>query len=211
MSWRVIALAAAATLLLPGAASAKQVTHVLVVGVGGRAVDLGGGWSLYQQLRPFNESAATPSGSYLLLYPLMERGVPMQPGRYYPAVRVACWSWSLRREGCVEVGQLPASWSQTDALTAFSSEPTTIRALTHAGRPYTVPSNSSVAVELALLQRPAGPAPRTACAWRLRATWRGPAAAEKPRKLCLRANGLAAGGRLYAMASGAVASLHFVG
>ena len=94
--------------------SAKQVNKILVVDSKGHSIDLGGGWPLYLQIRPTNATpAAAPSGSYLLLFPVMERGVPMQPGRYFTDSRVACWSWALSTEGCVTVEQLPPSWERT--------------------------------------------------------------------------------------------------
>src|ERR1700751_1550497 len=97
MIWRLspwLVLAALVVVLLPAAASAKDVTDVLVVGANGRAVNLGGGWAVYNDLRPQGASAAPrPSGTYLLLYPLMEEGLPMEPGRYYLSARAACWSW----------------------------------------------------------------------------------------------------------------------
>ena len=40
-----------AVLLLPTAASAKEVTKIIVVGANGRSVNLGSGWSLYNQIR----------------------------------------------------------------------------------------------------------------------------------------------------------------
>ena len=85
-----------------------------------------------------------PNGSYLLLYPLMERGVPMEPGRYFTGSNVACWSWSLSAEGCMTVERLPPSWARTRTLAPFVVEPTTLRTLSHGGGSYTVPSNATV-------------------------------------------------------------------
>jgi len=58
MSRRWLAIGVTAVLVLPSAASAKQVTKILVVGANGRSVDLGSGWSLYEQLRPQNGAPA---------------------------------------------------------------------------------------------------------------------------------------------------------
>ena len=200
-------------LLLPSTAWAKEVSKIHVVGANGRSVNLGGGWSLYGQIRPPNgTSVPAPSGPYFLVYPLMETGLPMEPARYYPDSRIGCWSWSLALDGCVASEQLPASWSATGSLTTFTAEPTTLKSLSHRGAYYTLPSNASVAVELALLRgRLARPAPASPCHWRLHAGWQGPAAAVRPRSLCLRAKGLAAGGRLYPLPRGVVRWLHFVG
>jgi hypothetical protein len=196
--WAAVVVAAAALVLFPSAASAKQVTKFLVVGANGRSVSLGSGWSLYQQLRPPNAApAAIPSGPYLLFYPL-DNGVPMEPARYYPNEQVACWSWSLALSGCSAVQQLPATWSRTGVLTSFTAEPTTLKSLSHGVASYTVPSNGSVAIELALRRTSlARRIPPSGCLWRLTATWQGPASATQPRSLCLRARGLSARGRFY--------------
>jgi hypothetical protein len=207
--WAAVVVVAAALVLFPSAASAKQVTKFLVVGANGRSVSLGSGWSLYQQLRPADAApAAIPSGPYLLLYPLMENGVPMEPARYYPDAQVACWSWSLALSGCSVLQQLPATWSRTGVLTSFTAEPTTLKSLSHGVASYTVPSNGSVAIELALrrtsLARRVAP---PGCLWRLTATWQGPASAIRPRSLCLRAKGLWARGRLYPISPGIMTML----
>jgi hypothetical protein len=143
-------------------------------------------------------TSGDPVGSVSLFYPLMENGVPMEPARYYPNAQVACWSWSLASSGCSEVQQLPATWSRTGVLTSFTAEPTTLKSLSHGVASYTVPSNGSVAIELALRRTSlARRVPPSGCLWRLTATWQGPASATRPRSLCLRAKGLSARGRLY--------------
>jgi hypothetical protein len=211
--WRKLAMVIVAVLLLPTAASAKEVTKIIVVGANGRSVNLGSGWSLYNQIRPANSTPVTaPGGPYFFVYPLMEAGVPMEPARYYPGSQIGCWSWSLAPEGCLASGQLPASWSGTANLTLFSVEPTTLISLSHHGARYTLPSNASVAVELTLLRtRLARPAPTSPCRWRLLAAWQGPAAAARPRSLCLRAKGLSAGGWLFPLSRQVVWMLHVVG
>jgi hypothetical protein len=211
---RLVVLGATALVLLalPSAASAKQVNKILVVDSNGRSIDLGGGWPLYLQMRPMDAATApAPSGSYLLLFPLMERGVPMQPGRYFTGSHVACWSWTLGSEGCVTVVQLPPSWVRTKTLAPLDDEPTTLSALSHGKGGYTVPSNGTVAIELALLRKPlARRAPRSACAWQLRAEWQGPAASVRPTSLCLRTGGISAGRTLYPLSRTVIQMLHGV-
>jgi hypothetical protein len=210
--WVVFGVTALLLLALPSAASAKQVNRIFVVDSTGRSIDLGGGWPLYSQLRPTGAApAAAPGGSYLLLFPLMERGVPMQPGRYFTDSHVVCWSWALSVEGCVTVEQLPPSWALTRTLAPFAREPTTLRALSHGAGSYTVPSNGTVGIELAL-SRPSlsRRAPRAACAWRLHAQWQGPAALDRPRSLCLRTRGISSGRVLYPLSRAVVQMLHLV-
>jgi hypothetical protein len=212
MRWRWVLVTVLVAVLVPAAASAKDVTAVLVVAANGRSVSLRRGWSVYGDLRPEQAtSVQRPGGSYLLLYPLMEEGLPMEPGRYYASAGVACWSWGRGVGDCFAVARLPETWSRTERLRAFHSEQTRLRSLTWRGAHYTVPSNDSVAVELALLRRHAArPAPTTPCRWRLHARWRGPAAANRPTSLCLRGSGVSTGGRLYPMPRGVAAMLHTV-
>jgi hypothetical protein len=206
---RALATVAFALLLLAPAAWAKEVSRVLVVGADGRSVNVGGGWPLYDALRPASAPLLDPpSGPYLLVYPLMEAGVPMEPGRFYADSGVGCWSWSLAPEGCLASSQLPTSWTATQGLTPFSTEPTTLKSLTHRGNPQIVPSNASVAVELALLRTKIARHLRASrCFWPLRATWQGPAAVARPRSLCLRTGGLSVGNRLYPLSRTVVAML----
>jgi hypothetical protein len=212
MIWRSVLVVALVAMLLPAAASAKAVTKVLVVGANGRSANLGSGWSLYDGLRPESSTPVSrPHGSYLLLYPLMEEGLPMEPGRYYPTAGVACWSWSAPISDCSRIAGLPKTWERTRSLTWFASEQTRLRSLTHQGARYPLPSNDSVAIELALLRAQAArPASRSSCAWRLRARWQGPAAANLPTSLCLRRNGVSTGGRLYPMSRGLTRMLRAV-
>lgn len=213
MFWRSVLVVVLVVLLLPAAASAKQVTKVLVVGANGRSANLGSGWAVLGDLRP--ESVANPvsppHGSYLLVYPLMEEGLPMEPGRYYPRAGVACWSWSSETGDCFRIARSPKTWERTRSLTRFVSEQTRLRSLTHQGTRYPVPSNYSVAIELALLRtRAARPVSALSCTWRLRARWRGPAAATRPTSLCLRGNGVSTGVRLYPMSRGVAAMLRAI-
>jgi hypothetical protein len=212
MIWRWVLFLALVVMLLPSSASAKRVTKVLVVGANGRSVDLGRGWSLYENVRPQAATPASrPSGAYVLLYPLMENGLPMEPGRYYPRARVACWSWSPDASDCSAIAHLPETWWRTRTLTLFAAEQTRLVGLMHEQAPYTVPSNESVAIELALLRtRAALSAQRSPCPWRLDARWRGPTAATQPTSLCLRANGVSTGGRLYPMSRAVAAMLRTV-
>jgi hypothetical protein len=216
MIWRFspwLVLAALVVVLLPVAASAKEVTKVLVVGANGRSANLGSGWSLLDDLRPESlaHPVSAPHGSYLLVYPLMEEGLPMEPGRYYPTTGVACWSWSSGIGDCFRIARLPRTWERIRSLTRFVSEQTRLRRLTHQGARYTVPSNYSVAIELALLRTQAvRRSPTSTCRWRMRARWQGPGAASEPTSLCLRGDGVSTRGRLYPIPHAVATVLHTV-
>jgi hypothetical protein len=209
---RWLLVSALVVVVLPAAASAKDITKIVVVGSNGRSVNLGTGWSLLDDFRPEQAAlVAQPRGTYLLLYPLMEEGLPMEPGRFYPTAGVSCWSWSFRAGTCFRIARLPKSWGRTGALTRFATEQTRLRSLTWKGSHYTVPSNYSVAIELALLRtRAARDAPALRCRWRLRARWQGPGAAGQPTSLCLRSDGVSTAGRLYPLPRRVATVLHTV-
>lgn len=208
-----LVLATLVVMLFPAAASAKDITKILVVGANGHSVNLGSGWSVLDDFRPEQAAASVsqPKGTYLLLYPLMEQGLPMEPGRFYPTAGVSCWSWSPGASDCFRIARLPKTWGQTRGLTWFAAEQTRLRSLTWKGSHYTVPSNYSVAIELALLRTDAvHPAPASPCRWRIRAQWQGPGKAREPTSLCLRGNGVSTNGRLYPMPRSVAAMLHTV-
>ena len=111
---RWLLVAALVVMVFPTAASAKDITKILVVGANGRSVNLGSGCSLLDDFRPEQAARAVsrPMGTYLLLYPLMEEGLPMEPGRFYPTAGVACWSWSPQASDCFRIARLPKTWGK---------------------------------------------------------------------------------------------------
>ena len=108
----------------------------------------------------------------------------------------------------MHVDQLPDAWSRTRGLTVFVRPPTTLSALVHEGNRYTVPSNATVAIELAFLRsRSSRAAPQSRCTFALAAEWRGPAASTRPRSLCVSTYGISGGGRLYPLSPTVTAML----
>src|SRR5882762_52747 len=92
----VAAIVVVATLIATPTASAKILTKVIGIGAGGASVELTGlDWGALRM----GDRDAPASGGFVLVYPLMERGVPAQPGRFYPETGAACFSWNRAAVG----------------------------------------------------------------------------------------------------------------
>jgi hypothetical protein len=203
---RAVALAVTAALLVAPAAGAKRFTKLVVVGSNGFSTVLRG--SIADPFLPgfFSDprEQVEPQGPFFLLYPLFDRGVPAQPGRYYPEARVACFSW--QRSGpaaladCARVSDVTAQRLDV-RLPAVHGEPTTLTRLASKGYVRRLQSNGAVAMELALARwRLARPATRPLDCGRsdwVEAAWQGAEAAQRPTRFCLSLLGVWAAGRLY--------------
>jgi hypothetical protein len=198
-------LIAAAALLMVPAADAKVLTKIVAIGAGGSYVELRGlDWS---SLRTAPVETA-PSEVFVLFYPLMERGLPAEPGRLFPNSGVACFSWDRTVSGsCWRVADGLAA--QLGSLAPVVGEPTVLRSLVVRGSPVRVESNGAVAIELAF-NRPqlARPAPkRPVNCVTLRARWVGHEAAARPARFWSCPGGLWSRGKIYPLAKGALAYL----
>jgi hypothetical protein len=193
MRWWVAGLFAVALALVP-TASAKELTKVVAVGAGGVSVELRGlGWN---DLRA-TAVAASPEGPYVLVYPLMERGIPAQPGRFYPGDHVVCYSWDRSAVGeCHQVSQTLET--DLNGLPTMVGPPTILKSLKVGRRTKSVNTNGAVAVELAF-SRPAVAriAKRPKACTSMQATWTGTEASSRPRRFCSSAKGLWSAGKLY--------------
>jgi hypothetical protein len=194
MRW-AIALAVSVGLLAIPAASAKTLTRVVGVGKGGVSVTVRGvDWSA---LRVAPVTAAPP-GRYVLLYPLMESGVPAEPARYYPAEHVACYSWDRKVAGeCWRVAD--SLGTGLASLPLLDGPPTILTRLVVVHRSRNLESNGAVAIELAFARRDHARAAKKrpkACI-QMRAKWTGADADRRPTRFWSCSAGLWAGKKLY--------------
>jgi hypothetical protein len=189
------------SLWLVSAASAKEFTKLVVVGAQGKYVELTG-----PELAPWNavgpNEQVAPTGSYLLLYPLMEKALPMRPGRYFPDQGIACFSWARAELGeCGHVtDDVAIRLGAARALPRFATEPTILSRFVLNGTSHTITSNGAVALELAFnTWRRAVPAPKPKFCTAATVAWTGPAAASRATSFCVAASGIWSAGRLYRM------------
>lgn len=198
MRWAV-ALAAVAALLAVPAASAKMLTKVVVVGADDVSVELQGlDWSALRTTPVTLE----PEGGYALVYPLTERGVPAQPGRYYPTAQIACYSWSRAVPGeCWRVAETLAA--RLPGVPLLQGPPTILGRLVVSGRRVAVASNYAVAIELAFARRERVRSlkKRSKECIEIRATWTGPNASLRPKRFWACPKGLWAANKLYPWAA----------
>lgn len=189
-----LATTLAAALISVPAAPAKVLTKIVAVGAGGVSVELHGlGWAALQ-----TTPSTAPAGGYVLIYPLMERGIPARPGRFYPTTGTGCFSWDRSTLGtCGSIGEDFAR--RLAGLPLFDGEPTILTGLTVAGRAGRVNSNGAVAIELAFARTRIAKAmaKRPANCLAIAARWTGDDAALRPRRFWSCPAGLWAAGKLY--------------
>jgi hypothetical protein len=186
-------------------AEAKQGKAVVVIGPSRQAMvepfaPIGG------TLDQFGLTATLPppNAPYVLVYPLMEQGVPMRPGRWYPAEQLLCSGWRTGVEaGCLHAPSLRGLLGTGIATGLFHQRPTLLSRLTRQRTSLGADGNEATAIEMSLNQsgrpasQPAGCVPFTA-------RWTGPQAASKPGSFCVaRTGGIFVGGRVYPLPSGA--------
>ena len=193
MRWSLAAIVAVTLALVP-AASAKELTKVVGIGAGDVSVELRGfDWKALYTV-PMRLS---PDGAYVLVYPLMERNVAAQPGRFYPQDHVVCFSWDRAALGaCYQASErLEAGLA---GVPTMEGAPTILKSLKFAGRTKSVNTNGAVAVELAF-NRPsaARDAKRPKVCVSMQATWAGAQASARPVRFCSSAKGLWSARKLY--------------
>jgi hypothetical protein len=188
-------LALAASLVAGSAASAKSLQKVVAVGAGGASLELTG---LDENGLYGSPARTAPTGRFVLLYPLMEEDVPAQPGRYYPDLKVACYSWNRHVPGSCYEAKALAGTGLAD-LPTLTKPPALLTRLVIRGLKMPIPSNGVVAVELAFnrptLAQPSARRPRGCTA--ARARWSGPQAAARPSRFWTCSTGVWSTGKLY--------------
>jgi hypothetical protein len=182
--------------------AAKGVDAFVIVGSDGRsvrveperavlAVMLYHPGSVYD-VRP---TLATPRGGYVRVYPLGSGGFPAIPGRFYPANRALCFSWSQGQVSgsCGRLGPPRRLLAASRRLALFHRRATVLARL---DPPATL--NLLVALQLAFDRyRAARSARPPASCLPFVADWAGPQAQNRPARLCISRRGIYARGRLY--------------
>jgi len=195
MRWAIALAVSVGLLAIPTASAKGQLTKVVGVGRGGVSVTVRGvDWSALR-VAPVT---AVPDGRYVLLYPLMESGVPAEPARYYPTEQVACYSWDRTVAGeCWHVAD--SLGTGLSSLPLLDGRPTILTRLVVVHRSRKLESSGAVAIELAFARRDHARAAKKrpkACI-QMRATWTGADADRRPTRFWSCSAGLWAGKKLY--------------
>ena len=193
---RRISIGAALALTLLPVASAKNLSTAVAVGADGQSI----------HLSPLLLDPASPAehrrrlaGGFLLVYPLMEDGLPARPARVYGAAGVVCRSWDMlgtpRPSSCTRLETAARRRFRALRLEPFRSTPPSLRRISFV-RTLTAPNNYLAAIELAFHRwKRARAAARPQQCVQVKARWEP--AGSRPRAFCLAKSGAWASGRLY--------------
>ena len=181
---------------------------MVFVGADGSIVHVAGG----DRLMRAGRASAVPRSGYLLVYPLLQSGLPAGTGRYYPAVRVACFTVFRvsRNLPCYRASRfLQTQLGRGARLPRFTRAPTTIVRLLRNGVVQGLNPVAGPTFELAFASwanaRPA--ASPDSCPLTYAATWKGPDAVARPKTFCLTPDGVFANSRVYPVSAAAYAKL----
>jgi hypothetical protein len=193
---RLALLATVVFLVAAPAADAKEGRSVLVVGP--RGLTFVEPYRIVEAPLSRLQLRAPPTEGYVLVYPLMNGGVPMRPGRWYPRAGILCSGWRSGVEaGCTTEPQLRGWLGSGVATGVYRREPGHMTTLSRSGTQLLPYGNEATAIKLALNQRSGIGSPPGDCV-AFRARWN--AATSGPAALCVgRRGGLYARGRVYPM------------
>lgn len=205
--WVKLALALLMVLALsvPASATAKGFTRVVLVGLDGRSVEVRAGELQIDGLLSRRGSVVPLRGGYLRLFFVGPGDFPANPARYYPDPQCVALDWPTYERSCGRVSPtLVRLLRRTRTLSRFRNRPTVLAHLRYLG---TFPGLLKTAaaltspVELAL-DRTGQAAPPPRRCYPFTGRWRGPAAALRPRRFLLCAEGVYADRRLYPLRPG---------
>jgi hypothetical protein len=191
----------------PPASAGGPFARLVGVGANGASVDI-----RLQPSGPRSDTSlfapslrvAVPTAGYVRLFPL-NGGLPGVPGRYYPAEKALCWSWTQPDRDCrrasIAAAQLLAP---VTALPRWQFAPTVLAQLDYQGRRVRPElANLLVGLELAFDRRPeaarSGPG---VGAFAFVGHWQGPQARLRPRRFTLGPRGVYSSGLLYPLGRG---------
>jgi len=192
-------------LSVPASAAAKGFTRVVLVASDGRWVEVRAKESAIDGLLSRRGSVVSLSGGYLRLFFVGPGDFPANPARYYPDRRCVALDWPTYETSCGRINAtLVRLLGRARTLSGFRTRPTVLARVTYLGSfPGLLKTAAALKspVELAL-DRTGRAAPQPRRCYRFTGRWRGPAAALRPRRFLLCAEGIYADHRLYPLGRG---------
>ncbi len=198
-----LALLAALALSVPAAVPAKGFTRVVLVASDGGWIEVRAKEPTIDGLLSRRGSVGQLRGGYLRLFFVGPGDFPANPGRYYPDRRCVALDWPTYETSCRRVNStLVRLLRRAQALPRFRARPTVLAGITYLGSP----DSAAVLllkspVELALARRGRASSPPSRC-YSFAGVWRGPAAALRPRRFLVCADGAYAAGRRHPLGRG---------
>ena len=197
---RAMLVSLALGLLVAAPALAKTLNRAVLIGSDGAWVRVVGSAVAFDNLgRDPASKPRRPKGGYVRLYFVGPGDFPANRARYYPGQRCIALDWPTYERSCIAVNpKVIALFRKSHRLPRFTGRPTILSRLR-----YTSSSGASPAlagftgsVELAILRTGVASSEPTGC-YALTGTWKGPAAADRPKLLSLCRNGVYADGLLH--------------
>jgi hypothetical protein len=197
---RALLVSLALGLLVVPPAPAKTLNRAVLIGSDGAWVRVVGSAAAFDNLA--RDPASKPQrakGGYVRLYFVGPGEFPANRARYYPGQRCIALDWPTYERSCMAVNpKLTALFRKAHRLPRFTARPTILSRLRS-----TSPTGASSAlagitgsVELALLRTGVARSEPAGC-YALTGTWKGPAAADRPKRLSLCRTGVYAEGHLH--------------
>jgi hypothetical protein len=187
-------------LLVAAPAPAKTLNRAVLVGSDGSWVRIAGSAVDFEYLA--RDPASKPrrtKGGYVRLYFVGPGDFPANRARYYPGQRCIALDWPSYESSCVAVNpDLTSLFRRSHRLARFTERPTILARLRYTSSSGASPGLAGLtgSVELALLRTGVARSAPAGC-YTLTGTWKGPAAADRPRRLLLCRTGVHADGRLH--------------
>jgi hypothetical protein len=192
-------------LTLSSSAAAKGFTRAVLIGSDGRAIEVHASESRIEGLLSRRGTAERIRGGYVRLFFVGGGDFPANPARYYPAAECVALDWPSYETSCARINStLVRLLSKARPLRRFDARPTTLARITYHGRFLGMISSADALkdpVELAL-DRTGRPSRRPSGCYAFSGRWQGPAAATRPSRFFLCADGLYANHRVYPLRRG---------
>ena len=208
MRWRLsimMILGTVALVSVPGALAGGSFERIVSVGANGSwtAINLNQTGPRSETVIDGGRAVAVPSSGYVRVYPFIG-GLPAIPGRLYPAAHVLCLYWHEPASNCSRLD--PAGTRLLAPLAGLPlrrQAPTTPIAVRYRSRLLRyADGNIFAALELALERHPQARSSMPGNAVALTVSWRGPAAASRPRRLFFTPIGVYTPTRLFPLQRG---------
>jgi hypothetical protein len=200
-----LALLVVLALSVPASAAAKGFTRVVLVASDGRSLEVRASESAIDGLLSRRGSVVPLRGGYLRLFFVGPGDFPANPARYYPDQRCVALDWPTYETSCGRItASLVSLLGRARTLSRFRTRPTVLARVTYLGSfPGLLKTAAALKspVELAL-DRTGRPAAQPSRCYPFTGSWRGPAAAIRPRRFLLCAEGVYADHRLHPLGRG---------
>lgn len=187
-------------LLVVAPAPAKTLNRAVLIGSDGAWVRVMDSAAAFENLaRDPTVKPQRAKGGYVRLYFAGPGEFPANRARYYPGQRCIALDWPTYERSCIAVSpKLIVPFHKAYRLARFNARPTILSRLRYTSSSGASPALAGLtgSIELAILRKGVVSLEPGDC-YQLTGTWKGPAAAERPKRFSLCIKGVYADSRLH--------------